>query len=403
MGKGKGDSHVAAQEHRSRPLASLKDPSSFGPPPKNARYHGGGGATVSQDNASDANGSVAPSSSSHVEEPREARFEEAAATGRKGPPLPYRADCTGLSTTNFPKPPVRYTETQSSSGPIPSATPAPRPKPPLPPRLPPRQNPPPSSQDVLSDAPPPYSKNPSRVDDTRESFVNQGALRRLGSTGIQVPELGIGGTSPTPNSTQARNNNHDQPPPSPRTEPQGPSQLQALQTRFANLSTTQSPPDTPAPAMKPNQGTSLAQKQAALKTANSFRNDPTSVSISDAKATAATAHNFRERHGEQVAAGWKTGSALNKKFDIAGKLSEREREREREREHVGMGNEPTTSNTPQPSSSPFSSPVRGIVSSGGRTPVVPKKSVMGVDGGGNQGEGGSKAPPVIPWGSKPRS
>jgi hypothetical protein len=28
---------------------------------------------------------------------------------------------------------------------------------------------------------------------------------------------------------------------------------------------------------------------------------------------------------------------------------------------------------------------------------------MGVDGGGNQGEGGSKAPPVIPWGSKPRS
>ena len=40
MGKGK-DPHQQAEEHTSRPLSTLKDPSAFGPPPKNVNYHGG--------------------------------------------------------------------------------------------------------------------------------------------------------------------------------------------------------------------------------------------------------------------------------------------------------------------------------------------------------------------------
>ena len=40
---GKGDSSKPADddEHISRPLSTLKDPSAFGPPPKHINYHGG--------------------------------------------------------------------------------------------------------------------------------------------------------------------------------------------------------------------------------------------------------------------------------------------------------------------------------------------------------------------------
>jgi hypothetical protein len=39
LGKGK-DSSTSAADRTSRPLSSLKDPSSFGPPPKHINYHG---------------------------------------------------------------------------------------------------------------------------------------------------------------------------------------------------------------------------------------------------------------------------------------------------------------------------------------------------------------------------
>lgn len=41
MGKGKQSEAESAREHVSRPLATLKDPALFGPPPKNVNYHGG--------------------------------------------------------------------------------------------------------------------------------------------------------------------------------------------------------------------------------------------------------------------------------------------------------------------------------------------------------------------------
>jgi len=40
LGMGKGKESTTG-EHISRPLATLKDPSAFGPPPKNVNYHGG--------------------------------------------------------------------------------------------------------------------------------------------------------------------------------------------------------------------------------------------------------------------------------------------------------------------------------------------------------------------------
>jgi hypothetical protein len=60
----------------------------------------------------------------------------------------------------------------------------------------------------------------------------------------------------------------------------------------------------------------LAEKKAALRTAGSFHKDPSSVSIADGLSAARTANNFRERHGEEVAAGWKRADGINQKYGI---------------------------------------------------------------------------------------
>ena len=96
--------------------------------------------------------------------------------------------------------------------------------------------------------------------------------------------------------------------------------ISGLKPRFGEMTsspTSSSPNQPPAPS----QGTSFAQKQAALHTASQFRNDPSSITLSDARSSAATANNFRERHGEQVATGWKGANALNKKYDVANRVN----------------------------------------------------------------------------------
>lgn len=65
----------------------------------------------------------------------------------------------------------------------------------------------------------------------------------------------------------------------------------------------------------------MQQKQDALRTASNFHKDPSSISLSDARATASTANNFRERHGEQVAAGGRWAGAMNKKYDVANRVN----------------------------------------------------------------------------------
>jgi len=74
--------------------------------------------------------------------------------------------------------------------------------------------------------------------------------------------------------------------------------------------------------MPPKQGTTLAQKQAALQTASNFRRDPGSVSASDARAAASTFNNFRQRHGDQVAAGVQGANSLNQKYGLSDRFGQ---------------------------------------------------------------------------------
>lgn len=117
--------------------------------------------------------------------------------------------------------------------------------------------------------------------------MDQGSVNRLGAAGVSVPGLGIGGNS---------------------------AQVNELQNRFSKMSTSTSA------AQPQEQGTTWAQKRAALDTASKFQKDPSSVSLSDAKAAASTANNFRQRHGEQVAAGAQKAGAINQKYGVADKL-----------------------------------------------------------------------------------
>lgn len=106
---------------------------------------------------------------------------------------------------------------------------------------------------------------------------------------------------------------------------QGGSHMNELQSRFARFNTSKNPQqgqqEQAAPASPATgQGTTWAQKQAALKTASQFHKDPSQVSYADAKAAAGTANNFRQRHGEQVAAGYGKAQGLNQKYGVADKV-----------------------------------------------------------------------------------
>ncbi|KAL8793162.1 MAG: hypothetical protein Q9195_004274 [Heterodermia aff. obscurata] len=310
VGKGKNQSPLeAAQDHQSRPLATLKDPGAFGPPPKNVNYHGG--AAVPNAITPDRRGLGAPLSAQEIHaqnelEESEKRALEQAAQKPAPPPIPYRVDTTGLSTEALPKPPLRRIEAVDPSSPHSSlqpARPATKPRPPLPPQLPPRE-----STTPLRESLPPASS--AARGSLATSGLKQDALNRLGSTGISVRELNIGGQPEVQTADHGRDVNR-----SSTSNPDQKPTLSELHQRFSGLSTS-----SPVRETSPDKGTSFAQKQAALKTASSFRKDPSSISFSDAKTAAETADNFRQRHGEQVASGLKGANAVNQKYDVTGKL-----------------------------------------------------------------------------------
>ncbi|PQE13190.1 gmp synthase protein [Rutstroemia sp. NJR-2017a BBW] len=317
MGKGKSPSEEA-QEHVSRPISSLKDPASFGPPPKNVKYHGG--AAMPNQTTPDTSGWGAPIPASEIRaqqeaEEAEARRREEEARKPPPPPVPYRADRTGLSTAHLPPPPGRK---DGADGRTPPPVPSPaatKSKPPgLPPRLPPRQN---SNPSPSAPSPPPtYGAATSEADPSR-GILNQGALGRLGAAGISVPGFNVGGKSKPAPPPPARDSTTASPSPPPPASRSNSAQVNELQSRFSRLTSSSPSPSTPTPT----EGTTLAQKQAALKTATAFRNDPSSVSLRDAQSAASTANNFRERHGEQVKSGWASANKLNSKYGIADKWS----------------------------------------------------------------------------------
>lgn len=401
VGHGKEpNSALKPSDHTSRPLASLKDPDAFGPPPKNVNFHGG--AAVPNAITPDRRGIGAPLSAEEIRA-KEAEEQRAAQAVQNPapPPVPYRANTTGLSTTGLPKPPVRRLENGEQSA---TASPTAKPKPSLPPRLPPRQN---SHPTTNAPSPPPDYSSATQHQPAQDPYLNQGALGRLGKAGVSVPGFGIGagrgehggdGDSQAPNPWRNEPNSNTASTPN-ATTAQSPS-ISGLQSRLGKLTTspTSSSGTQPPPS---SQGTSFAQKQAALQTASQFRNDPSSITLSDARSSAATANNFRERHGEQVATGWKGANALNKKYDVANRVNgiagqnngsaSPGREdgpitmRDNTTSPVGGGSVQASPWANEPSQSAF------------RKPPPPPPAVR------RTGTGSSGTPPPVPMGSKPRT
>lgn len=287
------------------------------------------------------------------------------------PPVPYRADTSGLTTSNLPKPPVRRLEYDDQSS-VSAARPTPKPKPSLPPRLPPRQA---SIPIAKSPSPPPPYSATSEATSSLNGQINPGAAGRLTAAGVSVPGFGIGGNPQASHGTVAATASP--------TGDQGSSrdntQLSELQSRFSRFSTKSQNP------ASPSQGTSLAEKQAAVNAAQAFRNDPSSVSLSDAKNTAATANNFRERHGDQVSAGWKSANAFNKKHDVANRLNS----------YTSQEGASSNTETPQsPSDSANVSSTSFPLHKRAPPPPPQKPSFSG---------GAIKSPPPVPISSKPRT
>ncbi|MCJ1397291.1 hypothetical protein MMC11_000483 [Xylographa trunciseda] len=377
IGRGKApEAQGDAHNHQSRPLAALQDPESFGPPPKNLRYYGGAAEPEAMTPGRSGAGDIV-----HTDQNRSihhgagsARYAGQQEQEAPPPSVPFRIDSTGLSTRNLPKPPTRHTEPgdrMEASG----VAAARKPKPSLPPRLPPRQNSA-SSQESFSPASPRLATS-THPRAPQQSMLNQGAINRLGAAGVSVPGFGIGAASESANpwNDEPINMVDNTTGPAPKTAPD----MNELHSRFSKMSSSfTTPPESPS------QGTTFAEKQAALKTASSFRNDPSSVSFSDAKNAASTANNFRERHGDQVAAGWQSASGLNKKYGIANRFT-----------GMTSGTEPTTAQAiPSPPQSPMTPGFNAA--HGKRPPPIPPKRLNSAN------TPGSLAPP-IPLASKPHS
>ncbi|KAF7546522.1 hypothetical protein G7046_g9274 [Stylonectria norvegica] len=358
--------------HVARPITELKDPSSFAPPPRRT-----GSGLIPPPPREKTSRRVVESPSKYqdprapVAEPAphqlqiEYRQDEEEEDDR--PPVPYRANTTGLSTDNLPPPPGRKDRADGRSPPPPpsyqSSVGGARPGPPsLPPRLPPRTN----------------SSSPADISpvSTGNNYINQGAVNRLGAAGISVPGLGIGRSSPA-------NTNPTSPPQPPRPGA-GATQnhLSELQNRFSKFSASSSP----APAKPQGEGTTWAQKQAALKTASSFQKDPSSISFSDAKSAAGTANNFRQRHGEQVAAGMKSANGLNQKYGLMDKV----------------GSYTGTHDQGQPGAGQrMSSPALSGLAGKKKPPPPPPKKKPGLAGAA-VASGGNDEPPPVPLSTRPQ-
>ncbi|KAG8161692.1 hypothetical protein KVR01_008679 [Diaporthe batatas] len=376
------------------PISHLRDPASFAPPPKRT------GAGVLPPPGVGAT-SARPASSSPAQQYGYADQQQAV-DEPPAPPRPYRVDTSGLSTAHLPPPPGRR---DGADGRDPTASPPPppysataRPPPPsLPPRLPPRNSnaspgPSPAASSGLP-APAPPSRQPG--------FLNQGAVDRLGASGVSVPGFGIGGGNrqvlpPPPPSRSGASS------PAPPPVSGGSGAVNELQSRFSKFggfgkSSTPSPP--PAQAAAPSQGTTWAQKQAALKTMSDFKKDPSSVSFADAKSAASTANNFRERHGEQVAAGAQKANSLNQKYGLADKVGGYLGNASG---GAGSGSGAEAGRTPSPAQSHLStiSNAAGLLGKKKPPPPPPPKKKPAL--GGNPVDAGDEdAPPPVPVATRP--
>jgi hypothetical protein len=402
MGKGKKPGDNAASEHVSRPLSSLKDPSSFGPPPKNVNYHGGAalpneitphrggiGAPLTQEQIESANRAV------HGPAPEEVAEQEK----KKGPALPYRANTTGLNTDHLPPPPVH--RNIISPPPAEGAQP-PKPKPGLPPRLPARQNtaeispiPPPSYDAVVAQpAPTPPAST--------AATLNQSAMSRLGKAGVNVPSLGIGRTN---SSTSNNNPWSNEPSQSQSQTPNGGNTMSELQSRFARMNSNDSSSQAQSPSAQPTSPPTLQQSQSAFNTAQNFRRDPSSVSVNDAKDAANTANTaarsasaFRDKHAGSIAAAEQRGRAFNNKYQIQSRFErflDKHAPLEDEQQQQQGGQPQQNLQSPSP---PVQSPSTEMAASISRKPPPPPPPKKPA---GMHGNSVGPPPPPVPLGTKP--
>ncbi|KAJ5819058.1 hypothetical protein N7474_004649 [Penicillium riverlandense] len=370
MGKGK-DPDSDRVEHVSQPLSSLRDPSSFAPPPKRSPAgitpdRHGVGAPLSQDQINSQN--------AHLQQ--EAEAEEAAAQKPAPPPVPYRVDTTGLSTNNLPPPPVRRLDSPGS-GSL-SSTASAKPKPPqVPPRLPPRDGP-------ASQTPPRLRHLPLRP---------------------EVPALGIGETD----------GRQSQP-------------VNELQSRFSQMKTNDYNSAGPPPPYQATQQTSSPSESAAggrssiqdfrerhadkidmgkqklggvTSRVNTFVEDrqttrPTSNSSEPAAGGRSSIQDFRERHADKIDMGKQKLGGVTSRFNTFVE----------DRKFSANANK----RIPRPPSN-YSSPVESSPSGGGLEsaarnkkppPPPPKKAEIRAPPVASSPSSASPAPPPVPLNSKPR-
>lgn len=253
MGKGK---ESEKSEHVAQPLSSLKDPSSFAPPPKHVNYHGA--AALPNETTPDRRGLGAPLSQDHIERQRAAAEAEQEAAQMeaekpKPPPVPYRVNTTGLSTNNLPPPPVRRLDSPSTESPSTTKPAIAKPKPQLPPRLPPR-----NASPAQDPSPPPaysaVSSPPAPSQNYVEGHVNQQAASNLARAGISVPGLGIGGNTAAPQPAST----NDAP-------------VDGMQSRFSQMRTNSGSPSTSTTPQLPNRASRPVQSTEGLAPLPGFR------------------------------------------------------------------------------------------------------------------------------------
>ncbi|ERF69060.1 hypothetical protein EPUS_01016 [Endocarpon pusillum Z07020] len=397
IGKGKNTStrsgSSGGSDHISRPLAALKDPAAFGPPPKNVNFHGG--AALPNQTTPDRRGLGAPLPQPVVESAERAvrvggELEAGPDVKPTGPRLPYRANRTGLKTDHLPPPPLhRAANADSGTAQETGIAQAPATqKPSLPPRLPPRSNCSGLTSSVANISPPPtYDSAVNEPKPAVNSYINQEAASGLGKAGISVPGLGIDQNQRTIPAEE--NHSASSPPP----------QFNELSSRFSRLNRTSTTPQPSSSPSSPAQGTTLAQKQSAIQTAQSFHKDPTSISATDAQTAANTANNFRERHQEHIAAGAQKAKSLNKKYNITGRMNSFLEQQSAPAQQQPQQQQPQPA--PQAAAQvPSSIPTTPDLTNRKAPPPPPPKKPNTMHGQ-LMGVGGGQAPPPVPLGTKP--
>jgi hypothetical protein len=283
MGKGK-DPNAEALDHQTTPLSTLKDPASFGPPPRR---------TLAGTPDSGVLGAPVPSPTRAQRQAEKEAEEEA----NKPPPGPYRANTTGIDPSTLPKPPMRRPGQLEAPPPPPSrgttSAPKPKPKPKLPPRLPPRQN---SFPDTHAEAPPPTYNESTQDNGPAQGYLNQSALERLGKSGVSVPGFGIGRTASPPlpprRNTASPTKAAFAPPAGAGRGPQ----LSELQTRFSKMATPSAGAQASGEQASPGRRTAstLAQKYGV---SNVGHGSAATVTPSQAASGLETANGLAQKYG----------------------------------------------------------------------------------------------------------